>query len=293
MMLLLPTHRDRPSSAMYPAAILENGQVVDPDSGLPSATSVSARPSLIASARLSVVSSLPSSFCHETLRRLLGPWTGTAVALRIGKPDGVRLEGERWRVGATIACVAICPSCPPPGLLIPKKSSKGNWFFPVLRRQWWTRVWRMAFLPVCVKVILTWANCLFHPSIHLPEARRCLLGLVHTICTALQTAYLGTLNQSCGDYLLPLPGLPALVSESMRVTSKQRYLAQSTRSCSAAPPGAWLATPGGGRRPAWQPPIRTVGPVRDFLGSSAALTLSADLGRCGGLQEARPASAEG
>uniref|UniRef100_A0A452V9A9 Dedicator of cytokinesis 3 n=1 Tax=Ursus maritimus TaxID=29073 RepID=A0A452V9A9_URSMA len=47
MMLLLPTHRDRPSSAMYPAAILENGQVVDPDSGLPSATSVSARPSLI------------------------------------------------------------------------------------------------------------------------------------------------------------------------------------------------------------------------------------------------------
>lgn len=28
MMLLLPTHRDRPSSAMYPAAILENGQVV-------------------------------------------------------------------------------------------------------------------------------------------------------------------------------------------------------------------------------------------------------------------------
>lgn len=32
MMLLLPTHRDRPSSAMYPAAILENGQVVDTDS---------------------------------------------------------------------------------------------------------------------------------------------------------------------------------------------------------------------------------------------------------------------
>lgn len=27
MMLLLPAHRDRPSSAMYPAAILENGQV--------------------------------------------------------------------------------------------------------------------------------------------------------------------------------------------------------------------------------------------------------------------------
>ena len=30
MMLLLPTHRDRPSSAMYPAAILENGQVTEP-----------------------------------------------------------------------------------------------------------------------------------------------------------------------------------------------------------------------------------------------------------------------
>lgn len=30
MMLLLPTHRDRPSSAMYPAAILENGQVANP-----------------------------------------------------------------------------------------------------------------------------------------------------------------------------------------------------------------------------------------------------------------------
>ncbi|XP_036049468.1 dedicator of cytokinesis protein 3 isoform X5 [Onychomys torridus] len=29
MMLLLPTHRDRPSSAMYPAAILENGQPPD------------------------------------------------------------------------------------------------------------------------------------------------------------------------------------------------------------------------------------------------------------------------
>nr|KAF6310753.1 hypothetical protein mMyoMyo1_008798 [Myotis myotis] len=27
MMLLLPTHRDRPSSAMYPAAVLENGQL--------------------------------------------------------------------------------------------------------------------------------------------------------------------------------------------------------------------------------------------------------------------------
>lgn len=91
--------------------------------------------------------------------------------------------------------MTICPSCPPPGLLIPKKSSRGNWFFPVLRRQWWTRVWRMAFLPVCVKVILTWANCLFHPSIHLPRARRSLLGLVHTICTALQTPYLGALNQ--------------------------------------------------------------------------------------------------
>ena len=29
MMMLLPTHRDRPSSAMYPAAIMENGQVAD------------------------------------------------------------------------------------------------------------------------------------------------------------------------------------------------------------------------------------------------------------------------
>lgn len=27
LMMLLPTHRDRPSSAMYPAAIVENGQV--------------------------------------------------------------------------------------------------------------------------------------------------------------------------------------------------------------------------------------------------------------------------
>lgn len=27
MMMLLPAHRDRPSSAMYPAAIMENGQV--------------------------------------------------------------------------------------------------------------------------------------------------------------------------------------------------------------------------------------------------------------------------
>lgn len=40
MMLLLPTHRDRPSSAMYPAAILENGQVVHPAYWLPSAASV-------------------------------------------------------------------------------------------------------------------------------------------------------------------------------------------------------------------------------------------------------------
>lgn len=29
MMMLLPTHRDRPSSAMYPTAIMENGQVPD------------------------------------------------------------------------------------------------------------------------------------------------------------------------------------------------------------------------------------------------------------------------
>lgn len=29
LMMLLPTHRDRPSSAMYPAAIMENGQVID------------------------------------------------------------------------------------------------------------------------------------------------------------------------------------------------------------------------------------------------------------------------
>lgn len=29
MMMLLPTHRDRPSSAMYPTAIMENGQVAD------------------------------------------------------------------------------------------------------------------------------------------------------------------------------------------------------------------------------------------------------------------------
>ena len=29
MMMLLPAHRDRPSSAMYPAAIMENGQVAD------------------------------------------------------------------------------------------------------------------------------------------------------------------------------------------------------------------------------------------------------------------------
>jgi len=28
-MMLLPAHRDRPSSAMYPAAIMENGQVAD------------------------------------------------------------------------------------------------------------------------------------------------------------------------------------------------------------------------------------------------------------------------
>lgn len=27
--MLLPAHRDRPSSAMYPAAIMENGQVED------------------------------------------------------------------------------------------------------------------------------------------------------------------------------------------------------------------------------------------------------------------------
>lgn len=29
LMMLLPTHRDRPSSAMYPTAIMENGQVAD------------------------------------------------------------------------------------------------------------------------------------------------------------------------------------------------------------------------------------------------------------------------
>lgn len=29
MMMLLPAHRDRPSSAMYPTAIMENGQVAD------------------------------------------------------------------------------------------------------------------------------------------------------------------------------------------------------------------------------------------------------------------------
>ncbi|XP_059017008.1 dedicator of cytokinesis protein 3 isoform X9 [Mustela lutreola] len=38
MMLLLPTHRDRPSSAMYPAAILENGQVITPYTSTPSTT---------------------------------------------------------------------------------------------------------------------------------------------------------------------------------------------------------------------------------------------------------------
>ena len=52
MMLLLPTHRDRPSSAMYLAAILENGQVVDPASSLPSAASVLAWVSLITLAGL-------------------------------------------------------------------------------------------------------------------------------------------------------------------------------------------------------------------------------------------------
>lgn len=52
MMLLLPTHRDRPSSAMYPAAILENGQVVHPASSPPSAAGELAWAPLIALAGL-------------------------------------------------------------------------------------------------------------------------------------------------------------------------------------------------------------------------------------------------
>lgn len=89
-MLLLPTHRDRPSSAMYPAAILENGQVVDPDCpllqvwwpGLPS---------------LHLLGFLYCPVCllHSAIRPSEGCWVPTldrtAVALRISNPDGVDL----------------------------------------------------------------------------------------------------------------------------------------------------------------------------------------------------------
>ncbi|EFB13649.1 hypothetical protein PANDA_007615 [Ailuropoda melanoleuca] len=69
MMLLLPAHRDRPSSAMYPAAILENGQVVDPDPRLPSATK---------SMRVTSKQLLPCPECQELLRGTSGCLVGRA-----------------------------------------------------------------------------------------------------------------------------------------------------------------------------------------------------------------------
>ncbi|XP_008053448.1 dedicator of cytokinesis protein 3 isoform X5 [Carlito syrichta] len=70
MMLLLPTHRDRPSSAMYPAAILENGQSplhpipaspTSPQSGLDGSNST-----LSGSASSGVSSLSESNFGHSS-----------------------------------------------------------------------------------------------------------------------------------------------------------------------------------------------------------------------------------
>lgn len=73
MMMLLPAHRDRPSSAMYPAAIMENGQVAD-------LISVSSTPETVTLFLLFLTTlKLPFLFLESTTPSLGSFCTGSAT----------------------------------------------------------------------------------------------------------------------------------------------------------------------------------------------------------------------
>lgn len=78
--------------------------------------------------------------------------------------------------GTSTAHVAICPSRQIPGLLIPKQSSGGHWFFAACPEKAVvdTLVWKMFFLPICVASSLEQSLPLLF--IHPAEVPHYLLG---------------------------------------------------------------------------------------------------------------------
>lgn len=151
---------------------------------------------------------------HSAIRLLEGCWVPTLDRDCSGSED----QQSRWSalVGRMLAgwshnCLCGCPSCQLPGLLIHKQSSRRTSFFLILRRQWWTWVWRMVFLPVCVKGSLTETDSasFLHPSTRSPSLPP--EATLSTICTALWMPYLGALNKGLWG-LTPSPAQSACPS---------------------------------------------------------------------------------
>lgn len=115
MMLLLPTPRDRPSSAMYPAAILENGQVRSQPADRPLLRLCwPERPSLPPLGFLHCPC-LP----HAAVKTLLDGSSSECGDQHLYSVQTEYSYGQNGsRVGPTTVCVAICPSGQPPELLI-------------------------------------------------------------------------------------------------------------------------------------------------------------------------------